>query len=103
MTFGWFFECTPVISNFVWSINSTSCVNYDIFRWCTCNIFLLLSQKLIWIVWIGLSLPIDFLILAVPLQLLKRTRIREHERKILRLVFSANLLGTLTWYAQDFP
>ena len=53
--------------------------------------------------WIALSLPIDFLILAVPLQLLKRTRIRQHERKILRLVFSANLLGTLTWYAQNFP
>jgi hypothetical protein len=60
---------------------------------------LILSRKLNWTVWIGLSIPIDFLILAVPLSILSRTRMPERERKILRLIFSANLLGTVTWYA----
>lgn len=36
MTFSWFFDCEPVLSNFVWSIQNGSCVNYDIFRYCEC-------------------------------------------------------------------
>lgn len=59
-----------------------------------------LLHKLSWTAWVGLSLPIDFLLLAVPLQILKRTRMPERERRVLRLVFSANLLGTLTWYVR---
>ncbi|KAG0649370.1 hypothetical protein D0Z07_4120 [Hyphodiscus hymeniophilus] len=79
LTFAWYFQCTPFLSNFVWSIDATSCVNYDIFRW----------------MWIGLSIPIDLLIVAVPLRILHQTRMPERERRILRLVFGANLLGTI--------
>ena len=98
MTFSWIFQCTPFLSNFLWGVNATSCVNYDYFRWSMYNNHVLLRLKLTFTVWIGLSLSIDFLILAVPWQLLKRTQLKEHERKILRLVFSANFLGTITWY-----
>jgi hypothetical protein len=97
LTFAWFFQCTPFLSNFVWSINATSCVNYDIFRWSRHRSTPSLLPKLNSIVWIGLSVPIDLLILAVPLRILHRTRMPEGEKRILKLVFSANLLGTLSW------
>ena len=99
LTFAWMFQCTPFLSNFLYSVNATSCVNYDIFRWSMYEETSILLYKLTYIVWIGLSIPIDLLILAVPLRILHQTRMPERERRILRLVFSANLLGTMTWYA----
>jgi hypothetical protein len=51
------------------------------------------------IVWIALNIPIDVCILIIPAQLLKKVQLREHERRILKMVFSATLLGTLTWWA----
>jgi hypothetical protein len=95
LTMGWIFQCTPFLSNFVFSIDSTSCVNYDYFRWSTYTTTFSSKYKLTRTAWIGLGLPIDGLILAVPLQILKRTLLKSHERKILRWVFSANLLGTV--------
>ena len=74
MTFSWLFQCTPFVSNFVWSIDATSCVNYDYFRWCKYNNAVLRLRVLMNIAWIGLSLSIDFLILIVPLQILKRSQ-----------------------------
>ncbi len=47
-------------------------------------------------VWIGLSIPIDCVLLFIPLRILKRARLREQERRILKMVFCATLLGTIT-------
>lgn len=33
MCFAWWLGCVPFDSNFLWSINSAYCINYDIFRW----------------------------------------------------------------------
>jgi len=55
-------------------------------------------QKLTSVVWIGLSLPIDFLLMLIPLRILKRSNIQGRERRILKWVFCATLLGTITWY-----
>jgi hypothetical protein len=90
---------------------------------------------LILIVWVGVSIPIDAILVIIPLQyvtlfillllmsqpetledvfsvtltlimergdtnllgrILKRAKLRSHERRILKLVFSATLLGTIT-------
>jgi hypothetical protein len=48
------------------------------------------------VVWIGLSIPIDCVLLFIPLRILKRARLREQERRILKMVFCATLLGTIT-------
>ncbi len=32
LTTTWLFGCTPFLSNFVWNIDSNTCVNFDIFR-----------------------------------------------------------------------
>jgi len=74
------FECQPFLSNFVWSIQSNSCINYDILRW----------------LWVGLSIPIDFAILSIPLEILKKTKLPPIENRVLKMVFAANLLGTIT-------
>jgi len=80
MTFSWFFDCTPALSNFWWNVQPDSCINYDIFRY----------------LWIAVSIPIDIAILNVPIQFLRRLRLRTHERRILKLVFGATVLGTIS-------
>lgn len=80
MTCSFLFSCQPFLSNFLWSVESISCVNYDIFRW----------------LWISVSVPIDIAIMSVPFRILRRTSLREHEKKILKMVFCATLLGTFT-------
>lgn len=76
----WLFGCEPFVSNFLWSVLSTECLNPDIIRW----------------LWVGVSIPIDAILVVIPLQILKRAKLRSHERRILKLVFSATLLGTIT-------
>jgi len=78
-TFPWVFGCSPFLSNFYWSVTMESCVNYDIFRW----------------LWISVSVPIDLVIMSVPLRILNRVRLRVHEKRILQMVFCATLLGTI--------
>ncbi|KAH9221283.1 hypothetical protein DL95DRAFT_382165 [Leptodontidium sp. 2 PMI_412] len=78
-TFPWVFGCSPFLSNFLWSVTMESCVNYDIFRW----------------LWISVSVPIDLVIMSVPLRILNRVRLRVHEKRILQMVFCATLLGTI--------
>lgn len=80
MVFGWMFTCRPVLSNFLWNTLADSCVNYDIFRY----------------LWIAVSVPIDIAIMSVPLRILKRASLRTHEKRVLRMVFCATLLGTMT-------
>jgi len=79
LTFGWIFQCSPFLSNFLWAENSISCVNDDVWRW----------------LWIGASIPIDIAIMIVPMKILQKTRLRNHERRLLKLVFGATLLGTI--------
>ncbi|KAH7313021.1 hypothetical protein BKA65DRAFT_150392 [Rhexocercosporidium sp. MPI-PUGE-AT-0058] len=78
-TLPWVFGCSPFLSNFLWSVTMESCVNYDIFRW----------------LWISVSVPIDLVIMSVPLRILNRVRLRVHEKRILQMVFCATLLGTI--------
>lgn len=80
MTCSYFFGCQPFLSNFLWSVDEISCINYDIFRW----------------LWISVSVPIDMAIMSVPIRILNRTSLRQHEKRILRMVFCATLLGTVT-------
>ncbi|PBP27174.1 plasma membrane protein, partial [Diplocarpon rosae] len=75
----WSMGCQPFLANFLWTVSSESCVNYDIFRW----------------LWISVSVPIDMVIMGVPLRILKRVRLRDYEKRILQLVFCATLLGTI--------
>jgi len=79
LTIGWIFGCSPFLSNFLWVDDSNACVNNDIWRW----------------LWIGASIPIDIAIMIVPMKILQQTRLRNHERRILKLVFGATLLGTI--------
>jgi len=80
MSLSWWVGCQPFDSNFVWSIPTVICINYDIFRW----------------LWIGFSIPIDLVLTIIPLQILKRAKLRNHEKRILKMVFCATLLGTIT-------
>ncbi|KAH8802904.1 hypothetical protein F5884DRAFT_803653 [Xylogone sp. PMI_703] len=80
MTFSWLFACQPFLSNFDWDVLASYCINYDIFRW----------------LWIAVSVPIDVVLLYVPYKLLKKMRLQTHEQRILKLIFGANLLGTIT-------
>lgn len=45
-------------------------------------------------VWVGFSIPIDLVLVTIPLQILKRAKLRDHERKLLKMIFCATLLGT---------
>lgn len=47
-------------------------------------------------VWVAVSMLVDTAILIIPATLLKQVKLRQHERTILKLVFSATLLGTVT-------
>jgi NO-binding membrane sensor protein with MHYT domain len=49
------------------------------------------------VVWITVSVPIDLAIMSVPFRILRRTSLRQHEKRILRMIFGATLLGTVTW------
>ncbi len=46
-------------------------------------------------VWVGFSIPIDIILVTIPLQILKRAKLRVHERKLLKWIFSSTLMGTL--------
>ncbi|RFU27184.1 hypothetical protein B7463_g9155, partial [Scytalidium lignicola] len=48
------------------------------------------------ILWVGLSIPIDLVLIFVPLKLLRSMKLHPREQRLLKLIFSANLLGTIT-------
>ncbi|KAK2630556.1 hypothetical protein QTJ16_001376 [Diplocarpon rosae] len=53
-------------------------------------------RKMHWhVFWIGVSVPIDIVIMGVPLRILNRVRLRNYEKRILQLVFCATFLGTI--------
>jgi hypothetical protein len=43
-------------------------------------------------------MAIDLVLVTIPLQILKRAKLKVHERKLLKMIFSATLLGTMTLY-----
>ncbi|KAF3318286.1 hypothetical protein TWF173_007711 [Orbilia oligospora] len=71
-------QCTPLISNFDYTIKQEHCFNIDIPRF----------------TWIAVSISIDLCILAIPWAIIHGTRIQAAEKRILLIVFSGNLLGT---------
>lgn len=48
-------------------------------------------------------MAIDLVLVTIPLQLLKRAKLQVHERKLLKMIFSATLLGTITLYVSLLP
>lgn len=76
----WLFDCVPFASNFDPNVNDNYCLDLDIPRY----------------LWLGLSVIIDFIILAIPFKVLKVAQLKPHEKRILMMVFSANLFGTAT-------
>src|SRR4051812_27878927 len=52
-------------------------------------------------IWIAISILIDFIITWIPLEIIRHTRLRTWERRILFAAFSANLLGTVVWYVPN--
>lgn len=50
------------------------------------------------LVWIAISVPVDLVIMSVPLRILNLVRLRNHEKRILQLVFCATFAGTICWY-----
>ncbi|KKY27112.1 putative integral membrane [Phaeomoniella chlamydospora] len=46
--------------------------------------------------WVGLSVLIDLVIIAIPFAIIKRAALKPFERMALMLVFGASLLGTIT-------
>jgi hypothetical protein len=65
----WLFGCEPFVSNFLWSVLSTECLNPDIIRWRECYTFPLIEKLLlIFKVWVGVSIPIDAILVIIPLQ-----------------------------------
>lgn len=71
-------QCTPLLSNFDYTVRQEHCFNIDIPRF----------------TWIGVSISIDLCILAIPWAIIHGTRIQAAEKRILLIVFSGNLLGT---------
>ncbi|KAJ6262375.1 hypothetical protein Dda_3183 [Drechslerella dactyloides] len=72
-------QCSPLISNFIYKLKQDDCFDIDIPRF----------------VWIGGSIFIDLCILAIPWAIIRGTRIQAAEKRILLIVFSGNLMGTL--------
>lgn len=55
-------------------------------------------EMLIGVVWVGFSIPIDLVLVTIPLQILKRAKLKDHERRLLKMIFCATLLGTAILY-----
>ncbi|KAF3906628.1 hypothetical protein ABW20_dc0109225 [Dactylellina cionopaga] len=72
-------QCTPLISNFDYTVKQQHCFNIDTPRF----------------TWIAVSISIDLCILAIPWAIIHGTRIQPAEKRILLIVFSGNLMGTM--------
>ncbi|KAK6340818.1 hypothetical protein TWF696_009136 [Orbilia brochopaga] len=72
-------QCSPLISNFDYRVKQEWCFNIDIPRF----------------IWIGVSIFIDVCILAIPWAIIRVSRIQAAEKRVLLIVFSGNLMGTI--------
>lgn len=48
--------------------------------------------------WAGLSIVIDMVLIYIPISILRRTRLKHYERRVLYMVFCASLVGTVMTY-----
>ncbi|KAK6341398.1 hypothetical protein TWF696_008474 [Orbilia brochopaga] len=76
----WVFNCSPVEANFIYNVEHMNCPAVDKARWS----------------WIAFSAVIDSALLWIPWRILQHAGLPTAERRVLKLVFAANLLGTLT-------
>ncbi|KAJ6263118.1 hypothetical protein Dda_1677 [Drechslerella dactyloides] len=76
----WVFNCSPVESNFIYNVEHMACPPVDKARWS----------------WIVFSILVDSALLWIPWRILQQSGLPTAERRVLKLVFAANLLGTLT-------
>ncbi|EWC46180.1 hypothetical protein DRE_04558 [Drechslerella stenobrocha 248] len=72
-------QCMPLISNFDYSVAQDHCFNIDIPRF----------------TWVAVSISIDLCILAIPWAIIRWSKIQPAEKRILLIVFSGNLMGTI--------
>ncbi|KAF3227062.1 hypothetical protein TWF106_010550 [Orbilia oligospora] len=82
----WVFNCSPVAGNFIYNIEGTSCPPVDKARWS----------------WIIFSTIVDGAVLWIPWRILQQSGLPPAERRVLKLVFGANLLGTLACIANVY-
>ncbi|EPS38302.1 hypothetical protein H072_8108 [Dactylellina haptotyla CBS 200.50] len=82
----WVFNCSPVQGNFIYNIEGTECPPVDKARWS----------------WIIFSILVDSALLWIPWRILQQSGLPTAERRVLKLVFGANLLGTLTCVANVY-
>ncbi|KAF3929888.1 hypothetical protein AA313_de0200432 [Arthrobotrys entomopaga] len=82
----WIFNCTPVIGNFVYNAEDVSCPSVTNARWS----------------WIVFSVVVDLAMLWIPSWILRQSGLPTAERRVLKLVFAANMLGTLTCAANIY-
>ncbi|KAF3933225.1 hypothetical protein ABW20_dc0109823 [Dactylellina cionopaga] len=82
----WVFNCSPVKGNFIYNVENLVCPPVDKARWS----------------WIIFSTMIDMAILWIPWRILQQSGLPTAERRVLKFVFAANLLGTLTCVANIY-
>ncbi|KAK8200410.1 uncharacterized protein BKA78DRAFT_22902 [Phyllosticta capitalensis] len=75
----WVFQCRPFMSNFDYDVQPVHCANIDAARYS----------------WAGLSIVIDMVLIYIPISILRRTRLKHYERRVLYMVFCASLVGTV--------
>jgi len=74
----WLFQYRPFMANFDYNVDATTWISMDPPRY----------------LWAAMSVPIDLGIISIPYIIIKKTKLQSHERKIIFLVFAAQLLGT---------
>ncbi|KAK6358193.1 hypothetical protein TWF730_007545 [Orbilia blumenaviensis] len=82
----WVFNCSPMAANFIYDLEALDCKRLDKSRW----------------LWIIFSIFVDAAILWIPWRVLRQAGLPATERRVLKLVFAANLLGTLACVANIY-
>jgi hypothetical protein len=77
----WTFNCSPVKANFIYNLPNFNCPAEDRAHW----------------IWIVLSVTFDVAMLLIPWFILREAGLPKGEKRVLRAVFAANLLGTMAW------
>lgn len=101
LTCVWLFQYRPFLANFDYDVDATYWIDLDKpryrkylalikFRGFTTYPFV--------IVWAAMNVPIDLGIIAIPYVLIRKTKLKAHERRIIFMVFAAQALGTIARY-----
>ena len=98
----WLFQYRPFMANFDYNVDATTWISMDPPRYrklpAPTISYRFLPYLLIQTVWAAMSVPIDLGIISIPYIIIKKTKLQSHERKIIFLVFAAQLLGTFARY-----